>query len=85
MVSSVRNVYSSFYNSLDVVADARSWHRLVFDAVADTLEKHGVDISDLKLQRAQVMSINITGGHTRFGNVIQAVKQANVMQTGAGQ
>lgn len=85
LVSSVRNVYSSFYNSLDVAADARSWHRLVFDALADTLEKHGVDISDLKLQRAQVMSINISGGRTRFGNVVQAVRQANVMQTGAGK
>ncbi len=85
LVSSVRNVYSSFYNSLDVAADARSWHRLVFDALADTLEKHGVDISDLKLQRAQVMNINVSGGRTRFGNVVQAVRQANVMQTGVGK
>jgi hypothetical protein len=85
LVSSVRNVYGSFYNSLDVAAEARSWHRLVFDALADSLEKHGVDISDLKLQRAQVMNINISGGRTRFGNVVQAVRQANVMQTGAGR
>jgi hypothetical protein len=85
LASSVRSVYNSFYNSLDVITDGRSWHLLVFDALADTLEKHGVDISDLKQQRAQVMNINISGGQTRFGNVVQAVKQANVMHAGAGK
>jgi hypothetical protein len=85
LASSVRSVYNSFYNSLDVNTDGRSWHLLVFDALADALEKHGVDISDLKQQRAQVMNINVSGGQTRFGNVVLAGKQANVAHAGAGK
>ena len=64
------------------MTDARSMHTLVFNALVDTLDKHGVDISDLKLQRAQVMNISISGGRTRFGNVVQALQQARIMQTG---
>lgn len=82
LVSSVRTVYDAFYNSLDVVADSRALHTLVFDTLVETLDKNGVDISDLKLQRAQVMNINISGGRTRFGNVVQALQQARVVQTG---
>jgi len=82
IASSVRTAYDAFYNSLDIVTDARSMHTLVFNALVDTLDKHGVDISDLKLQRAQVMNISISGGRTRFGNVVQALQQARIMQTG---
>lgn len=82
LASSVRTVYDAFYNWTDVVTDSRALHTLVFDSLVDTLDKHGVDISDLKLQRAQVMNINISGGRTRFGNVIQALQQAKVVQTG---
>jgi len=83
LASSARTVYDAFYNSLDVVTDARSLHTLVFDALVDTLDKHGIDISDLKLQRAQVMNITISGGgRARFGNIIQTMKQANIVQTG---
>lgn len=82
LAPSVRTVYSAFYNSIDVVTDARSLHTLVFDALVHTLEAHGVDISDLKQQRAQVMNINISGGRARFGNIIQGFRQASVVQTG---
>jgi hypothetical protein len=82
LVSRVRTVYDAFYNSVDFVTDARALHTLVFDALVETLDKHGVDISDLKLQRAQVMNINITGGRTTFGNIVQALQQARVVQAG---
>lgn len=85
LASSVRTVYDAFYNSLDVATTVRSAHRLVFDALVDTLEKHGVDTSDLKLQRAQALTVNISGGRARFGNIIQALGKAKVVQTGGRQ
>ena len=81
-MSYVRTMYIAFYNSLDVTTEARALHNLVFDAVVDTLDKHGVDISDLKQQRAQVMNISISGGRARFGNIVQAFQQANLVKTG---
>jgi hypothetical protein len=82
LASSSRTVYDAFYNSLDVVTDARSLHTLVFDTLVDILEKHDIDVSDLKLQRAQVMNVSISGGRARFGNIVQSMKRANVVQTG---
>jgi hypothetical protein len=63
--------YSAFYNDLDLLFALRTAHGLALDALVDVLEEHGVDVSDLKARRAQALTINVRGGKTRFGNVIQ--------------
>ncbi len=77
----VQTVYDSFYNWSDVLAVVKSTHAVVLDSLCNVLEKQGIDISDLKNQRAQVMNINVSGGRVRFGNVVQALQQANLTQT----
>ena len=80
--STVRTVHPAFYNDLDVVTEARILHTLLFDSLVETLEDNGVDTSDLKQQRAQVMNISVSGGSAKFGNVVQAVKKARVANVG---
>lgn len=63
--------YSSTYNSLDIVTAARFLQETVFGALIDCLEKHGIDTSTLKQQRANVMNITVSGGQPSFGAVVQ--------------
>lgn len=71
LVSKLRTVYDSFYNDLDVLTAAKAVHETVFDTLVNVLDAHGIDISDLKAQRAQVMNITIRGGRTQIGQIIQ--------------
>lgn len=71
LVSKLRTVYDSFYNDLDVLTAAKAVHETVFDTLVNVLDSHGIDISDLKAQRAQVMNITIRGGRTQIGQIIQ--------------
>jgi hypothetical protein len=76
LASASRNVYDSFYAKLDYTSLARYLHFVAFEALVKVLDNHGIDTSDLKVQRAQVMNFNISGGQARFGNVVQAFKNA---------
>lgn len=67
----VEGHYSSTYNSLDIVTAARFLQETVFGALIDCLEKHGIDTSTLKQQRANVMNITVSGGQPSFGAVVQ--------------
>lgn len=71
LMQQIRTVHESFYNNLDVLTEVRSVQKIVFDTLASTLDKHGVDTSDLKAQRGQVMNVSITGGRTNIGQIIQ--------------
>jgi hypothetical protein len=71
LLSKLRTVYDSFYNDLDVLTAAKAVHETVFDTLVGVLEAHGVDVSDLKAQRAQIMNITIRGGRTQIGQIIQ--------------
>jgi hypothetical protein len=66
-----RVTYGGSYNSLDVVQLVRSLHYVVMEALVDLLDAKGIDTSDLKLQRAQVLNINVSGGKVGFGNIVQ--------------
>jgi|GEM_PF-250093 len=71
VVSHLRTIYPGFYNDVDVVRIARCLHETVFDSLVAALEHYGIDTSDLKTQRAQVMNINVSGGKLEIGNVVQ--------------
>lgn len=71
VVSHLRTIYPGFYNDVDVVRIARCLHETVFDSLVAVLEHYGIDTSDLKTQRAQVMNINVSGGKLEIGNIVQ--------------
>lgn len=71
VLSKVRTVYAAAYNDMDVVTQVRCLHEAVFSAMVDELERRDIDTSDIKAQRMQVMSINISGGKVNMGNVVQ--------------
>jgi hypothetical protein len=70
-VSQVRTIHGGFYNDLDMVTEVKALHETVFDTLVAVLEAHGIDVSDLRAQRAQVMNIQISGGRTQIGQIIQ--------------
>jgi hypothetical protein len=71
LMSRVRTIHEGFYNELDIVTEARGVHETVFDTMVEVLDGHGIDISDLKAQRSQIMNIDIRGGRTQIGQIIQ--------------
>lgn len=71
VLSQIRTIYSSAYNDFDIVTEIRCLHEAVFDALVTELEQNGIDTSEIKVQRMQVMNINISGGRVNMGNVVQ--------------
>lgn len=68
---SCQAVYSSFFNNLEIREQVQIFQVLAFDTLVKTLDSLGIDTSDLKMQRASVMNINVSGGNASFGNVVQ--------------
>lgn len=85
LVDRVRRVYGSAYNDMDVVTAARAANQITIDTLVAVLEDNGIDTSDLKMQRAQVMNINVSGGKVSMGNVVQGAmnKVAATVSQGA--
>lgn len=71
VLSRIRSIYSASYNDMDVITQIRCLHEAVFSAMVEELEKNGIDTSDIKAQRMQVMNISISGGKVSMGNVVQ--------------
>jgi hypothetical protein len=66
------SVYPGFFNSVDVFSRAREIQFVAFETLVETLGSFGIDTSDLKQQRANVLNINVTGkGKASFANVVQ--------------
>lgn len=71
LLSWVRTLHGGFYDNLDLLTETKAVHETVYNTLVEVLEAHGVDVSDLKTQRAQVLNIAISGGQTRIGQIIQ--------------
>jgi hypothetical protein len=67
----IRSPYEAFNEDLDLIMQIRSIHETIINALVESLESHGIDTSDLKAQKAQSININVSGGKTTFGNVMQ--------------
>ena len=44
---------------------------MAFNTLVETLDSFGIDTSDLKQQKANILNINVSGGQTSFGSVVQ--------------
>ena len=60
-----------FFNSIDVLNNARQIEYVAFEALVRTMERFGLDTSDLRSQRGSILNINVTGGKANFGSVVQ--------------
>lgn len=82
----VMTVYPGFFNEIDIVTRTRELQFVAFETLVDVLESFGIDTSDLKQQKANVLSINVSGGQTNFGSVVQGAmnKVSGVAGLGGG-
>jgi hypothetical protein len=55
---------------------------VAFETLVSVLERFGVDTSDLKMQKGNILNINVSGGNTSFGTVIQGA--LNRVTSGVG-
>ncbi len=70
----LRTVHPGGYNGMDLTTRVRCLHEAVFSAMVAELERHEIDTSDLRAQRAQVMNITVSGGKLVVGNVVQGAR-----------
>jgi hypothetical protein len=71
LLNPLRTLYSAFYNSIDIITKARAIHTALFDALVGLLDGYGIDTTDLKVQRAQILNVNISGGTAKFDSIMQ--------------
>ena len=66
------SVDPGFFNSIDTLSRTREMEFVAFDSLVNTLESFGIDTSDLRSQRANILSINVGGdSKVSIGSVIQ--------------
>lgn len=86
LLTRIRTIYSSTYNHFDLETQVKCLHEAVFTALIDELDRNGVDTSNLRVQRMQAMSINISGGRVNMGNIVQgAMNKVVANNAGPGQ
>ena len=71
VVGSLLKVHDGDFNQFDAVFMIRAIHETVFDVLISELESRDIDTSSLKLQQANVLNINVSGGKATFGSVVQ--------------
>lgn len=64
-------IYPGFFNSVDVLSRVREIQFVAFESLVETLDSFGIDTTDLKQQRSNILNINVSGGQTSFGSVLQ--------------
>ncbi|WP_420474560.1 hypothetical protein [Noviherbaspirillum sp. ST9] len=81
----VMTVYPGFFNEIDIVNRTRELQFVAFETLVEVLDSFGIDTSDLKQQKANILSINVSGGQTSFGSVVQgAMNKVSGMAVGGG-
>jgi len=78
--SGFTTTYPGFFNSVDTTLRVREVQVLAFDTLVETLDSFGIDTSDLKQQRSNIMNLNVSGGQNSFGSVVQGAMN-KVMNT----
>ena len=66
------SVDPGFFNSVDMLTRTREIEYVAFETLVATLESFGIDTSDLKEQRSNVLNVNVgNGGKATIGSVVQ--------------
>jgi hypothetical protein len=64
-------IYPGFFNEIDVLNRTREIQFVAFETLVEVLDSFGIDTTDLKQQRSNILNINVSGGQTKFGSVVQ--------------
>lgn len=70
-LSGLMTIYPGFFNGIDVLNRTREIQFVAFETLVEVLESFGVDTTDLKQQKGSILNINVSGGQTSFGSVVQ--------------
>lgn len=77
LVSKIRKIYKSSYETQDLVVMAVSINKLMIEALIENLEKHGIETTDIKEIKPNLVNINISGGKNYFDKISQNINSNN--------
>ena len=72
-LNSLQETYGGFYNTFAVGNKLISCEHVLFETYLSTLDSNGIDTADLRVQRAQMLNVTISGGSNTIGNIMQSV------------
>jgi len=78
-------IYPGFFNSIDVLSRTREIQFVAFETLVETLDSFGIDTGDLKQQKGNILNINVSGGQTSFGSVVQGAFNKVAAATGGAK
>jgi hypothetical protein len=70
-VNKLMTIYPGFYNGIDVQNRTQAIQNVAFVTLVEVLDSFGIDTTDLKIQKASMLNINVSGGRASFGSVVQ--------------
>lgn len=84
-LAGLTSIYPGFFNSIDVLSRTRELQFVAFETLVETLDSLGIDTSDLKQQKGNILNINVSGGQTSFGSVVQGAFNKVAAATGGAK
>jgi hypothetical protein len=84
-LNGLTTIYPGFFNSIDVLNRTREIQFVAFEALVEILDTFGVDTADLKQQKGNILNINVSGGQTSFGSVVQGAMNKVTGKVGGGK
>jgi hypothetical protein len=79
------SVDPGFFNSIDTLSRTREIEFVAYDSFVNTLESFGIDTTDLRAQRSNLLNINVSGdGRVSIGSVVQGAFNKLSGDTGGG-
>jgi hypothetical protein len=70
-LNGLMTIYPGFFNGIDVLNRTREIQFVAFETLVEVLDSFGIDTTDLKQQKGNILNINVSGGKTNFGSVVQ--------------
>lgn len=84
-INGLTTIQDGFFNSIDILSRTRELQFVAFETLVEVLDSFSIDTSDLKQQKGNILNINVSGGQTSFGSVVQgAMNRVTGRVTGAG-
>jgi hypothetical protein len=69
-IKGLMTIHPGFFNGIDVLNRTREIQFIAFETLVEVLDAHGVDTTDLKQQRNNILNVNVSG-QASFGSVVQ--------------
>jgi hypothetical protein len=81
-VHGLMTIYPGFYNGIDVQNRTQAVQSVALLTLVEVLDSFGIDTTDLKIQKASMLNINVSGGQATFGSVVQGAMNKVVGMAG---